>query len=453
MQVKTLAHKRFSNTKLPAKPATPAKLEDSIGETTVQGIGGPQDPGKGGDKDEGKPVREVHPDNPEEENAVEDKDEELPFEGEGIDVKESAPKTLRESHPDNLEEENGVEDIEEELAFEGEGVDIDRLLQKIKNQSYFPEETEPSKKQDHRLLTPKVEATSESKKEPDYERKTDKFETTSSASVTNVFPSEDLALKVAERKSKNLQDQANNPPLRYQQNRIPVLSQNLRSPYQLGTQVKGVLNRYAKVYTLTEREEPREWLEDEIRDHKFDTYLGMFPSSRIAIMDVPFQQLWAHQYKNWQANNSVLPGGTYFYYYGLAPRYAETKMWWQENGDTLFSCLNVHKNTHWIAMVISIPDRTVKIYDSGKRSPRDRALRKEAEPFARMLSYALGFYAKDKEKELVDRIEFTIECIWKGVPRARPPYGDSGVYALKFLECPLMGVELNAKHLNDNNMA
>ncbi|KAG2298692.1 hypothetical protein Bca4012_010165 [Brassica carinata] len=367
MQVKTLAHKRFSNTKLPAKPATPAKLEDSIGETTVQGIGGPQDPGKGGDKDEGKPVREVHPDNPEEENAVEDKDEELPFEGEGIDVKESAPKTLRESHPDNLEEENGVEDIEEELAFEGEGVDIDRLLQKIKNQSYFPEETEPSKKQDHRLLTPKVEATSESKKEPDYERHMD-----------------------------------------------------------------AALNFYRL---------------------RFQQHPGMFPSSRIAIMDVPFQQLWAHQYKNWQANNSVLPGGTYFYYYGLAPRYAETKMWWQENGDTLFSCLNVHKNTHWIAMVISIPDRTVKIYDSGKRSPRDRALRKEAEPFARMLSYALGFYAKDKEKELVDRIEFTIECIWKGVPRARPPYGDSGVYALKFLECPLMGVELNAKHLNDNNMA
>ncbi|KAG2298824.1 hypothetical protein Bca52824_035296 [Brassica carinata] len=104
-------------------------------------------------------------------------------------------------------------------------------------------------------------------------------------------------------------------------------------------------------------------------------------------------------------------------------------------------------------MVISIPDRTVKIYDSGKRSPGDHALRKEAEPFARRLPYALWFFAKDEDKEFEDRTEFTIKCIWKRVPRARPPYGDCGVYALKFLGCLMMGVELNTKHLNDNNMA
>ncbi|KAL0734135.1 hypothetical protein Bca4012_010345 [Brassica carinata] len=135
MQVKTPVHDRFSNTKLPAKQATPTLF--SVTEIRRQHRTDyntrnwwTPGPGKEADKEEGKPVGEVHPDNPEEENAVEEKDEELSFEGECIDVEKSAPQTLRESHPENPEEENGAEDIEEEMAFEGEGVDIDRLLQK-----------------------------------------------------------------------------------------------------------------------------------------------------------------------------------------------------------------------------------------------------------------------------------------------------------------------------------
>ncbi|WZZ34955.1 hypothetical protein YC2023_018356 [Brassica napus] len=73
MHGKTPAHDRFSNTNLPAKLATPAKVEDITGETIVKGIEG--------DKEEGKPVREGHPDNPEEKNAGEDMEEELPLEG------------------------------------------------------------------------------------------------------------------------------------------------------------------------------------------------------------------------------------------------------------------------------------------------------------------------------------------------------------------------------------
>ncbi|KAG2266232.1 hypothetical protein Bca52824_073311 [Brassica carinata] len=86
-------------------------------------------------------------------------------------------------------------------------------------------------------------------------QQTDKLEATSSAPVTTVVPSEGLLDKVAERKTSRLQYQANHPSSRYQKNIIHVLSQNLRSPFEPGTQVKGVLNRYAKVYTLTEHEE------------------------------------------------------------------------------------------------------------------------------------------------------------------------------------------------------
>ncbi|KAL0667466.1 hypothetical protein Bca4012_030170 [Brassica carinata] len=120
----------------------------------------------------------------------------------------------------------------------------------------------------------------------------------------------------------------------------------------------------------------------------------MFPSTKIAIMNVAFQMLWSHQYENWKANES-LPGRTFFYYYGLAPRYAETM-------------------SHWVAMVICIPDRTVKIYDSGSPVRGNVQLRKAAEAFARMVPFALWFLAEEEHKPSVDRTDFKIKCISKG---------------------------------------
>ncbi|CAF2141866.1 unnamed protein product [Brassica rapa] len=109
MLVITTAHDQFSNTKLPAKPATPAVL---------QGADGHHDQGKEVDKEDGKLVREDHPDNPEEENAVEDMEEELPFEVEGKDVGETALQTKREDHADNREKENPGEEAVEEQGNE-----------------------------------------------------------------------------------------------------------------------------------------------------------------------------------------------------------------------------------------------------------------------------------------------------------------------------------------------
>ena len=114
-------------------------------------------------------VREDHSDNPEEENAGEAMEEELLVDG--IAVGEIAPQTEKEDHADNQEEENAGEEADEEQGNEQSQSksEVDRLLQE-RNQCYSLEETEPSKEHDHSLLIPKVEETSESKKEPDYEK-------------------------------------------------------------------------------------------------------------------------------------------------------------------------------------------------------------------------------------------------------------------------------------------
>ncbi|KAL0715631.1 hypothetical protein Bca4012_064953 [Brassica carinata] len=281
----------FANTKLPAKPAIPEvpekeeeKKEDKpVGEVHPDDNAGAcigedlEDVGEGIDVEECAPqtVKEVLTD----ENAGADIDDQLTFGGEGIEVEECAPQTVKEVLTDENAgadiddqltfEGEGIEveecapqtkggaDIDHDLTFEGEGIDVeecapqtarghpdnpeaenagedivDGLLQDI-NQSYLLEKAEPSKKQDQRLLTPKVEAASESNKKPDYERaialssesndltyphpftpkeKTDHFETTSSADVTIILPSKDLELQVLERKMKKMLPQANNPP-------------------------------------------------------------------------------------------------------------------------------------------------------------------------------------------------------------------------------------------------
>ncbi|KAF3537734.1 hypothetical protein F2Q69_00022455 [Brassica cretica] len=111
MHGKTPAHDQFSNTKLPATPAT-----------TLKGIDG--------DKEESKSVREGHLDNLKEENAGENMEEELPFEREGTNFEESAPETIREEHPDNPEEENAEEDMEKKLPFEGKGLYVGKSAHK-----------------------------------------------------------------------------------------------------------------------------------------------------------------------------------------------------------------------------------------------------------------------------------------------------------------------------------
>ncbi|KAL0876641.1 hypothetical protein Bca101_026346 [Brassica carinata] len=373
MLFKTPQNDRSSCTKLPAKLAKSSKIEDTTGKTEVQGNGGDQDPGNGGHKEE-----------------------ELPFEVEDIDVVKSPPQPIEETS-----ESKKKPDDEKAIIVSSESHPFARM--------------EKTEKENHGA--------------------------TSSASVTSVLPCKDLEDQVVDRRRMRLQYQALHPPPKIDRTR--TLSQNLKSPYVPGTQVKEALKRYRMNEMLREpymtvygpvaesdvanlrdsigREDsiypigsttrantffklllqPRKRSTGEASDLTFDTSVdpSMFISSRIAIMDVNFQMLWAHQYKNWESHK-FLNGGSGLYYFGIAPFYAQIKLWWMHDVDTLFSYLNVHDNSHWVAMVISIPDQTVKIYDSGEPEKGNIRLREEAEPFARMLPYALWFFAKAIDKPI-----------------------------------------------------
>ncbi|KAG2307074.1 hypothetical protein Bca4012_083980 [Brassica carinata] len=88
-----------------------------------------------------------------------------------------------------------------------------------------------------------------------------------------------------------------------------------------------------------------------------------FISPRISIMDAVFPTWCCSRHKEWLRDQSKIPTGAYDYYIGKRPTISPTGKQWGRDVDTLYSVLMVD-NCHWVLMVISFPDRTIKIYDS-----------------------------------------------------------------------------------------
>ncbi|KAL0696129.1 hypothetical protein Bca4012_063309 [Brassica carinata] len=330
------------------------------------------------------------------------KEEELPFEVEYIDVVKNPPQPVGEEHPDNPEEESAEEEADEERP-------------KV--------ETEPSKEQHLCLLVPKIEA--------DEERP--KVETESSKE-------QHLCLLVPKIESDEERPKVETEPSKKQHLclLVPKIEETSESKKEPDDETAITVSSESHPFARMEKTEKEN---DEATSSASVTTVQPCKDFEDLVIErrrMCLQYLALHPPPKIDRTRSTTRASTFFNVL-LQPR----KWLTGEASDLTFDT--------FVAMIISIPDQTVKIYDSGEPEYGDIRLRKEAEPFARMF-YALWFFANVIDKPSVDRTEFSIECIWKGVPRARYPYGDCGVYALKFLECLMMGVEFSAKHLNDDKM-
>ena len=176
-----------------------------------------------------------------------------------------------------------------------------------------------------------------------------------------------------------------------------------------------------------------------------------FISPRIAILDAVFQTWWSSQYKAWLGDQSNIPKGVYDYYSCKRPKTIPPGTQWGRDVDTLYSVLMVGNN-HWVWMVISIPDRTIKIYDSSTGLIPMEKITQAAIPFARMVPYVLYACSDPEVKQVMETAMYSIQFVTYGVPQSKPPYGDCGIYAVKFLECLVMGVAFADEHLCDDNI-
>ncbi|KAL0847137.1 hypothetical protein Bca101_020383 [Brassica carinata] len=177
-----------------------------------------------------------------------------------------------------------------------------------------------------------------------------------------------------------------------------------------------------------------------------------FISPRIAIMDAVFPTWCSSRYKKWLRDQSKIPTGAYDYYIGKRPTISPTGKQWGRDVDTLYSFLMVD-NCHWVLMVICFPDRTIKIYDSSTDLIDKETIKEAAIPFAHMIPSVWYTFADCEVKQVMDTAMYSIQFVTDGVPQSKPPHGNYGIYAVKFLECLVMGVPFADEHLRDSNMS
>ncbi|KAJ4871137.1 Uncharacterized protein Rs2_47238 [Raphanus sativus] len=172
---------------------------------------------------------------------------------------------------------------------------------------------------------------------------------------------------------------------------------------------------------------------------RFSKNPDVFIYPRIAILDAVFPAWWTMRYKEWLRDPSKIPEGTYKYYIGDRPKNSPPGKQWGRDVDTRYSVMFVG-DCHWVLMAISIPDRTIKIYDSSSNAFFKETIKEAAMPIAHMLPYVLHAFVDDEVKQIMDKSMYSIEFVTDGVPQSKPPHGDCGIYAVKFLECLVMGV-------------
>lgn len=104
--------------------------------------------------------------------------------------------------------------------------------------------------------------------------------------------------------------------------------------------------------------------------------------------------LFDAKYSKWVVQNDDLPGETYNYLHGNVPHYAATRKTWGEVVDTVYALLNIGKD-HWAAMVISLRERVVRIYDC--IPTYSKVIFEKATPFAEMIPITMCFVKFDTD--------------------------------------------------------
>lgn len=168
-------------------------------------------------------------------------------------------------------------------------------------------------------------------------------------------------------------------------------------------------------------------------------------------MDGLFPGYWTVKYVHWLKDQSNIPKGVRGYFDGKQPYLIPPGKRWGRDVDTIYSILMANNN-HWVTMVISIPGRTIKIYDNSTGAIKKDRIIEAAHPFAHMIPYVLSSLSDDEDTQFKDTDKFSIQFVTDGVPQAKSPYGNCGIYAVKFIECLVMGVPFDHKHLCDSNM-
>ncbi|XP_056848951.1 uncharacterized protein LOC108836937 [Raphanus sativus] len=187
------------------------------------------------------------------------------------------------------------------------------------------------------------------------------------------------------------------------------------------------------------------WLgNDEMDAYMFiwrvNTSLGRWGPTRVAFMSAIFNLQLNAAYNVFHPDKKSyqLPEFLLGYGRGELPSHGRTDLVWGVDIDRLYFPLFVNGN-HWIAVTVNIIERKVEAFDCGGRRNKNR---QSLEKFAHMIPRIVKAVAPpDRQKKLLLSPYTIVEVPMK--KRLNKSCCDCGVYALKHLECLLLGVDIS----------
>ncbi|KAF8114413.1 hypothetical protein N665_0038s0037 [Sinapis alba] len=127
---------------------------------------------------------------------------------------------------------------------------------------------------------------------------------------------------------------------------------------------------------------------------------------------------------------------------GELPYHGRTGSVWDVDVDRLYIPVFVNQN-HWISMCVNLVNRTVEVFDCGGRKNT-----RTVEAFASLIPRIVkAVQPSDKKKDLNVK-QYSISYV--PMPSLNKTGNDCGAYALKFIECHVLG--LHFALLNDENI-
>ncbi|KAF8106655.1 hypothetical protein N665_0136s0027 [Sinapis alba] len=127
---------------------------------------------------------------------------------------------------------------------------------------------------------------------------------------------------------------------------------------------------------------------------------------------------------------------------GELPYHVRTGSVWDVDVDRLYIPVFVNQN-HWISMCVNLVNRTVKVFDCGGRKNT-----RTVEAFAILIPrFFKAVQPSDKKKDLNVK-QYSISYV--PIPSLNKTGNDCGAYALKFIECNVLGLDFAL--LNDENI-
>ncbi|XP_022568534.2 uncharacterized protein LOC106363003 [Brassica napus] len=171
------------------------------------------------------------------------------------------------------------------------------------------------------------------------------------------------------------------------------------------------------------------------------TSLKRWRPHRVAFMTVVFSNMIKKEYghleaqgrKSYMLHNLLLQYGK-----GVLPPHGMTHEIWNIDVDRLYVPVHVSAN-HWIALCISFVTRSIDVFDCSGRKRY-----KEVDGFANLISRIVKAVQPMRHQKDFTVGAYTVSYVPVG--NLNKSACDCGVYAVKFIECHALGLELSLLH-------